>query len=523
MEKVNLLLVDDDSRNLLALTALLDRPDYNLVPATSGRMALDLLARNEFGVVLLDVMMPGMDGFEVAKRMKEDEAMRYVPILFVTAIAKDLKEIYRGYALGGVDYILKPLEPDIVQAKVSVFVELFRHKKEIQRKSEIIRQSEKAQSLEREHQARLRAEDAERRFRNLVNALDHAVIWEASPDLSTFTFISEQVEGILGYPREQWLQEPDFLMNHVLREDQSKLRQCMDNLLHGEGRALGERCDHRIISSDGAVKWFHTGMQHERDSFGKIVKMRGLCVDISPLKRVEERLRAAIQAREEIVSIVAHDLKTPLSAADLRANLLRLATDKGDLGEIKKQAVQVSQAIKHSIRLTENILDAERIESGHVLIEPEEQSIGGLVKEAADLIRPLALEKSIQLNVAGDDIGTVYCDRERILQVLSNLIGNAIKFSPEKSQIVVHGENKNGNAEFSVEDKGDGIPDDQLLHVFDRYWQGKKKRGFGLGLGLAISKGIIEAHGGKLWVESKVGDGSVFRFSLPAHAPSAAG
>jgi PAS domain S-box-containing protein len=516
VNKVNLLLVDDIPSNLIALSAVLNRPDYNLVTAESGEEALDLLSREDFALVLLDVMMPEMDGFEVAARMKKNESTRFIPIVLVTAIAKNLNQIYKGYSVGVVDYLLKPLDPDVVRAKVAVFVELCRQRREIERQALLIRNSERAQFLEKEQAARLRAESAEKRFRDLVNALDHAIIWEAAPDLSKFTFISQRVEDMLGYPRDCWLLEPEFFMSHVHPDDRAGLTRCLDSLFAGHSDAMGERCEHRMRSADGTERWFHTGFQLEWDAQRKPLRLRGLCVDISPLKEIEQALREAIRAREEIVSNVAHDLRTPLSAASLGTKLLKQASDEEDLGEIKKHANRVKHAIEHTIRLTQNILDADRVVSGRMMIEARDEDPDHLVKEAMELMRPLAAEKSIQLH-SNSDLSKILvrCERERVLQVFSNLIGNAVKFTPEHGEIWIRGENLDGSARFSVRDTGPGIAADHQPKIFRRYWQGRAKWQRGLGLGLNISKGIVEAHGGKIWVKSKEGQGSTFYFTLP--------
>ena len=514
-EKVALLLVDDVPSNLLALSAILDRPDYNLVTATSGQNALDLLGREEFALVLLDVMMPGMDGYEVASRMKQSENLRYVPILFVTAIATDLKDIYKGYSVGGVDYIQKPLEPDVVRAKVAVFVELFRQRHEIERQAELIRNSERAPFLERERAARLRAEDAERRFRNLVNALDHAIIWEAAPDLSKFSFVSERVEALLGYPRSQWLEELSFFINHVHPEDRPRVLKSVETTLKGRDDGLGERCDHRMLGADGRERWFHTGLQEERDKQGNPFRLRGLCVDIGPLKKVEQDLRDAVQAREEIVSVVAHDLKNPLTAADLNTTLLIQSAENEDMSSVKQQAGRIKNAIGRTLKLTEDILDVGKVEAGRFVIESHEEDAGDIIKSVVEILTPLAFKKSIKLQIEiGAQPCSVMCDRNRVQQVLSNLIGNAIKFTPEHGEIWVRAEPKDGDVLFSVHDTGPGLSPDQALHVFERYWQAGKTRAQGTGLGLTISKGIVEAHGGKIWAESELGKGSTFFFTL---------
>lgn len=526
VRKVNILLVDDNPPNLIALSAILDRADYNLITAKSGREALDLLAREEFAVVLLDVMMPLMDGFEVARQMKKNEATRNIPILFVTAVAKDIKDIYRGYSVGGVDYIQKPLEAEVVCAKVGVFVQLFRQRKEIEKQAEFIRNSERAQFLEREHAARLDAEAAERRFRNLVNALDHAVIWEAPLDLSQFTFISERVEALLGFPREKWVRETGFFMKHVHPDDRSQIQEQLDKLLSGKHLNLGIRFEHRMIAADGSERWFHTGIQDERDAQDIPFRLRGLCVDISPLKRAEQQLREAIHAKDQIVSIVAHDLKTPLAAADMGTRLLNLATEQQDLDQVKQYVTRIKRAIKHTAKLADDILEAEKASTGRITIVAQEENAEEIVNEAVNMLRPLASEKAVHLRLeSGASKSVVYCDRERVFQIFSNLIGNAVKFTSEHGEILIRAESSDDGVLFSVHDTGPGIAPDQLSHVFERYWRGDTAQKSGLGLGLTIAKGIVEAHGGKIWADSQEGRGTTFYFTLlssmaPDRAPS---
>lgn len=515
-EKVNLLLVDDNPNNLLALSAILDRPDYNLITAASGKEALEILASDEFAVALLDVMMPGMDGFELASRMKQDKKTRYIPILFVTAVAKDLKDIYKGYLSGGVDYIQKPLEAEVVRAKVSVFVEIFRQRREIERQAELIRNSERAQFLEREQAARIRAEDAERRFRNLVNALDHAIIWEANPDLSEFTFVSERVQTLLGFPHDNWLQVHGFFMDHVHPDDRSTVLKMIENIWAGRSDGLGERTEHRMTAADGSERWFHTGFQEERAQNGTPLRLRGLCVDISPLKKIEQALRDAVQVREEIVSVVAHDLKSPLATAELSASLLMDSAEDEDMDSVRQQAGIIKNAIGRTIKLTEDILDVEKADAGRFVFHPQEEDAADIINAVLEILRPQALNKGIHIRTElGSQSCRATCDRNRVRQVLSNLIGNAIKFTPGHGQIRVRAERKNKNILFSVQDSGPGIAASNIPHIFDRYWQAKNISVEGSGLGLAISKGIIEAHGGEIWAESELGHGTTIFFTLP--------
>lgn len=520
--KVSLLLVDNQESNLLALSEVLSHPEYNLVTARSRKDALEILSREEIALVLLDVTNSEVEGFQVASAMKEREETRHIPIIFVTENTKNISEIYRRHKIG-VDCIRKPLEPDLVRAKVDVFVDLFRKQREIQRQAEIIRNRERAQFLERD--ARIQAEKAELRFKDLVNSLDHAIVWEASPDLSKFFFVSNRAEVLLGYPVSEWLREPEFLIGRTLPEDRSVVLEAIGKLRAGshDRLGLGMRFDHRMVAADGREWWFRTGIEAVRDDLGNPVRIRGLSVDIDPQKMSEiERekllrdLQEAIKSREEVVAIVAHDLKNPLAAADLATSLLIKKIEQMDTKQLTKQAERVKQAINRATKLTQDILDYTKVELGRFTVEPHREEVRELLDEALEMMRPIASEKSVEIKVEfGMNCCPVYCDHDRILQVLSNLIGNAVKFMDKGGSITLRAEEKSGNVVFSVQDTGPGIPKKNLSCIFERYKQPEDIAKSGLGLGLTISKGIVEAHGGKIWVESELGKGSTFYFALP--------
>ena len=176
-----------------------------------------------------------------------------------------------------------------------------------------------------------------------------------------------------------------------------------------------------------------------------------------------------------------------------------------------------ADAMKH---LIEDLLDIARIEAGRLTIEEQRCAVGGLLAEALDLMQPLAQQKRLRLErqLPG---GEVYlrCDRPRILRVLSNLIGNSIKFTSEGGAITVRAELADREVRFSVTDTGSGIAADEVPHIFERFWQARKTARLGAGLGLAIAKGIVEAHGGQIWAQSEAGKGSTFFFTLPLGDP----
>jgi signal transduction histidine kinase len=233
--------------------------------------------------------------------------------------------------------------------------------------------------------------------------------------------------------------------------------------------------------------------------------------------KLYDHAQRAIRARDEVLAVVSHDLRGPLSIIEIGAStLLRENSEKADL------ICRMQRAGRRMSVLIRDLLDVSAIEAGRLRMDAAEQAPGPLVSEALELARPLADEKHIGLTA---DVSTpssrVAVDRGRIVQVFANLLGNAIKFTDTGGTVAVRVVEDEGVVRFSVTDTGIGIPEDQLPHVFDRYWQGEQNgrpAGAGVGLGLAIAKGIVEAHHGTIHAASTRGKGSTFAFELPRAA-----
>ncbi len=214
----------------------------------------------------------------------------------------------------------------------------------------------------------------------------------------------------------------------------------------------------------------------------------------------------AARAREEILAIVSHELRNHLAVIRMASTQTRAAAPE--------PAGQIDRAARRMERLIEDLLDLARIESGKIAIVASPCWASALIAEAVEAMRPLAAKRSVALRVETAEI-EVACERERVLQVLANLIDNAIKHTPPGGSIVVRAARSDpGHARFDVEDTGAGIAPEDIPHIFDRYWQAKTARE-GAGLGLYISKGIVDAHGGQMSLQSELGRGSQFSFTLP--------
>jgi signal transduction histidine kinase len=276
--------------------------------------------------------------------------------------------------------------------------------------------------------------------------------------------------------------------------------------------------DVRIIWPNQSVHWINIRGKAYYDSAGKVNRMSGTAINIDEQKTIHQELEKAIRAREEVLAVVSHDLKNPLGAISLNADLMiRMAASDEKGRNTKDQAERIKRAAMRMERLIQDLLDVTKIESGSFHLDRHIESPAGMIHEVTELLRPLAEQRNIHLYTEIDsDSPPVTCDHNRVLQVFSNLIGNAIKFTPSGGVVSVGTIQEEDNfLKFFVRDSGPGIRPEHLDKVFNRYWQAGQTAHKGVGLGLAISQGIVYAHGGKLWVESEYGKGATFYFTLP--------
>jgi len=239
--------------------------------------------------------------------------------------------------------------------------------------------------------------------------------------------------------------------------------------------------------------------------------------------RLYEAAQRATRARDDVLGIVAHDVRSPLHAIQLAAQLLEIRLAKaGDVAG-EENATLILRSVARANRLIEDLLDVTRIEAGALGLPCNVLAVKPILVEILGSQRLSASAASIELGLELDEeLPEIRADRDRLLQVLENLIGNAIKFTPKAGRITLAAAKRPGEVLFSLADTGSGIPPQSLPHVFDRFWQAQRAEGRGAGLGLPICKGIIEAYGGRIWVESTLGGGTTFFFTIPTAADTAA-
>ena len=288
---------------------------------------------------------------------------------------------------------------------------------------------------------------------------------------------------------------------------------------HGRARLMGERQEISGLRKSGDEFPAEASIQR-MEIEGKNV-YAAVLRDVSARYRAEEALHQAIRARDDMMGIVSHDLRNPASAVKMLArSILAESRERGDIPLDVAERVEIMlQAAAQIDALIQDLLDVTRLEAGRLTVSPREVAPRPLVEAALYAMRTLAESSGVALEASyADELPMVYADPERVTQLLSNLVGNALKFTPAGGRVEVRVRPYDEGTLVSVIDTGDGIPAEQLPHVFDRFFQVSSARlgaRHGAGLGLPIARGIVEAHGGTIWIESAAGRGTTVRFTLP--------
>jgi len=527
-DKVNILLVDDRPENLLALEAILEPLAQTLVRANSGEEALKHLLTREFAVILLDVQMPGMNGFDTARLIKARERSRHIPIIFLTAISKEEAYVFEGYSVGAVDYMFKPFQPDILRSKVSVFVDLYRKQEQIKLQDELLRESERRE-LELRHRAEL--QETQARLAEVVgSAMDAIVMFDDAQQVTLFNAAAERMfcmtaREAVGRPVSRLFPEKNRQQQMARLVSATRHDEPDDACVsagtpsrHAEAftgvRATGEEFPLEASVSrldEGGVRVYTMiarditeRKKNEEDLRTQTVSLAQTSADLraanDELQRRQADLEKAMTARSRFYASMSHELRTPINAI-LGYSTLLLENIYGPLAEKQAEGIQrTHKAAKHLLELVNDVLDLSKIEAGKVDLKLQPVLVPELVEDLFVTVRPLADERGSTLSLESvGDAKTVTTDPRRVRQILLNLLSNAIKFGQGKPIRVRSLGLPDGGHEIQVIDQGMGIAKEDSERIFDEFVQlgkGAPQLQEGTGLGLPISKRLAELlHG----------------------------
>jgi signal transduction histidine kinase len=487
-----ILLVDDQRENLVVLQATLAGDDRRLLCATSASDALELLLEEEVALAILDVQIPDLDGFRLAELMRGTTRTRAIPIIFVTAGQHERERAFAGYESGAVDFLEKPIEPKILRSKVGVFVELHRRRQELQ--------------------ARIGELEA------VLDAVPAAVFLvrdAATGDIEPNPY----AQRLLGVSPGQVLQPGEARPFRLCMDGRELSPEERPVQMAAERGAELRGCEVDVVFDDGrpAVSLYGNATPLG-DRRGGVRGSVAAFVDVTRLKQAEQLLRDADRQKDDFIAALSHELRNPLMPINSSLHVLRRVPPGSDaaeraLGVIERQA-------RHLARLVDDLLDLTRISRGKMHLRPEPVDL-------ACALLPIIEDHREQYTAAGVELAAelpdtpVVCevDRARLVQMVGNLLGNAVKFTPAGGHVRVVLESVAGAAVLTISDDGVGIAQEALAELFRPFSQAERtierSRG-GLGLGLSVVRTLAEMHGGHVDASSGgIGRGATFRVRLP--------
>jgi len=524
---VNILLVDDHPENLVALEAVLGDLHFNLVKCLSGEEALRALLKDDFAVIVLDVQMPGMDGFETARLIKSREKTKEIPIIFITATSKETEHFYTGYAVGAIDYMLKPFVPQILRTKIEGFVNMYISNKKLQLQTDLLRQQtvelERKNEELRQTSYKLSKTESQRRV-IMETSIDTMITFDDEGRILTF---NPALQRMFGY-------EPD----EIVGMKASKLVPCLDKLdlknaaVTPKGRScLGRLIEAQPVRKDGST--FEAEIQIGRELVDNEPIYACTISDVTERRLFERELveakeaaEIAARAKTDFLAMVSHEIRTPMNGV-IGMTALLLETEMTE--EQKEYCEIIGKSGEALLSVINDILDYSKIESGKMELEEVQFELSPVIGETFDLFTAKSLKRDLDMSYEIDPAleGPIVSDMTKLRQVLINLVGNAVKFTNEGSiHVAARLLHDYGNAldiEFTVRDTGVGIPEEKLPLLFQPFSQldsSMTRKYGGTGLGLAICKNLIELMGGSIRVDTEQERGATFIFQIRAKRPA---
>ena len=535
---LKILVVDDDDVDRMAVRRALKASglEASVTEAEDAGSALNRLSKEHFDCTLLDYRMPGSDGLDVVRQAREKGIL--VPFIMLTGFGDEQTAVELMKA-GAADYIPKSL---LTPERLALSL----------------------RGVLRIHQAEIEASRAEgdlRRYASQLQAVAQAAI-EINSTLAVDAMLQSTTEnarrilnaryaetrldvdttassGSLEAQTAMWRASAPSEENQELTSWADATRDEMPGITPEILAMLAENPDAVDLGKTG----FHVpntvtvdllgrtgrklgtlqlwdkkdGQEFDEADSAILTQLAQLAAVALENARLFRAAQDATRARDDLVAIVSHDLRNPVHTINMAASfLLEIAPANDRRVQARRQLEVIQRSAVRANRLIKDLLDVAKIQAGGLAVDPVAVEVKSLVTEAMESATPLAAAAQLRVSCdVSENMPSVASDRERVLQVFANLIGNAIKFTPKGGEVRILTSLDNGEVRFTIADSGPGIPPEHLNHVFDRYWQAKSTAKLGTGLGLSIAKGIVEAHGGRIWVESPPGSGAQFNFTLP--------
>ena len=512
--RARILLVDDDERNLLALSEVLGGL-AEIVTAASGREALRHLLKNDFAVILLDVFMPGMDGYETAQLIRSRDQTARIPIIFLSAVNKETEHLMRGYAMGAVDYVFKPVDPIILQSKVGVFVDLYRMRAEVEERARIEQAlldanlKAKNDKLIAERELRL----AEQRQAAIVASLPLVLYLEPfNLRPRRPSFVSNNLIEVSGYMPADVEREPEFWESRIHPEDRPRVLAALE-----EREQAGHwSIQYRWRCADGGYKHLHDQAVLLRARDGAPVEYAGSFSDISERKELEGQLLQVqkMDALGQLTGGIAHDFNNLLASV---LGGIQLLQRRLELGERDKLIIdQMQHAAQQGAELVRRLMAFARKQD----LTPTSVDPQALCNSVTALIEP-TLGGIVVLECAPPDTDRyLFVDKSQLELALVNLILNARDAMAKGGKVCIsidemEDEHSAIFIRIRVRDDGDGIEPALLDRITEPFFT-TKEAGKGTGLGLSMVMGFVQQSGGRFKVESEVGQGTMIELLLPS-------
>jgi signal transduction histidine kinase/CheY-like chemotaxis protein len=518
-----ILLVDDDDRSLVALSEALSDLHAEIVCAASGRDALRQILLHDFAVILLDVRMPELDGYDTAALIRQREKSRRIPLIFLTAVDREEAHVFRGYSAGAVDYVFKPFEPVILRAKVATFIELYEQANEIRRQAEqerrLLEANLRMRSAKREAQHRLRTSEARQSLiiRSLPIALYEAQI---TGRVVVRRFVHDNVARLLGFEASAFEGDANLWASRVHPDDWRWVLQTIESIPQANEFAV----EYRWKCRDGSYRYFLDQGVAANGRHDGAVNVFGTMLDVHDRRLLEQQLAHAqkMDAVGQLTGGIAHDFSNMLTVVIGNLDRLRRA------GEIEKPMAEhldlALQGAMHCRDITKRLMAFAR----HQALSPQPLDVNDVVDGLADLLkRTLGEGIEIKKKLA-KDLWRVCADPTQLESAVVNLVVNSRDAMPLGGRVAI----KTANVELAAEspgspnlpagpyvllevaDTGTGMTKDVLARALEPFFT-TKEAGRGTGLGLSTIYGFVRQSGGDLVIESEPGKGTAVRIYLP--------